>query len=63
MSWLNVYEAFEGLSENEKFRLFEEALLIKGIKGKLDEVGSITDKATIVRIEKFSCSFDALFNQ
>lgn len=41
----------------------EDALLIKGIKGKIDENGNITDETTKDGIDKFFCSFNALFNK
>jgi len=41
----------------------EDTLLIKGIKGKMDENGNLTDKVTMDRMDKFLCSFDAIFDE
>lgn len=40
----------------------ENTLLISGIKGKFDEKGNLTDKATTDRLGEFLCAFDSLMN-
>jgi hypothetical protein len=41
----------------------ETVLLIPGVKGKVNEKGEVSDRATVEALEKFSVSFTSLVLQ